>query len=358
MKATNLALYSRSRFFIAAACVLLLNINQTTPLVAGPANTSDKLSEAISTYRSGNFDEAILLLEQICQGGMGSDESRRTAYWYLGKCYVAKSQFHKAKNSIALLFEMGPPLFEPDFEKEHPKLLKLYYEIRKDKSKDFPRERPDPGVQTLAIVDFKNHSFIKDSERYDAMEKGFSSVMMHAMLGATQLKVIERDQIQWLIREQNIQNQFEMEGAVRAGKLLGAHVVLMGSFILQDNNKVFLNARLVKIETSEILLHEAEEGKFKDFLKITRKLAKKIAGSIDAKEVYVPRAEVPNSLDAFMAYSEGLSYQDKEMYDEASEKFRQALEFDPDFIRAQAALDRIKFTAYAENKLEKYDKRE
>ena len=168
------------------------------------------------------------------------------------------------------LLKLEPPLvtFNPDYEP--PVFMKLYYETRKEYSDSYLVERPDPGIKTMAIIDFQNNS-IENKDKFNPMEKGFADLMIHQLNNSTGLKVVERDRIQWIMNEIKLQNKYSMEGAVRLGKQLGVHTVLLGSYIIY-NGEIWLGARLVKVETSEILLTDEIKGDIDDFFDLSGKL--------------------------------------------------------------------------------------
>ncbi len=313
-----------------------------TLLQADSRNRAAQLDQAVTAYNSAHFNQAITLLSAIVNDSSADKSLRRNAWWYLARCHLAKGQTTKAKAAIMELLKFEPPPFEPDPEKESPLFLNVYYQARKEQSGSTQIKRPDPGVQTLAIIDFKNRSYIKDSQRYTPMEKGFSDILIHSLKGATSLKVVERERIQWILKEHDIQNAYEMEGAVRAGKLLGVHVVLLGSFIIHDKDDIWLSARLVKVETGEIILTAQEKGKVQNLFKLTEKLSRQIAEGIKVEKVYVPRGEVPNSLDALFSYSQGLELLENNHYNEAYRKFMEALNYDPSYERARRKAESIK----------------
>ena len=82
----------------------------------------------------------------------------------------------------------------------------------------------------------------------------------------------------------------------------------------------------------------------KNFFELTDKLTGKIARAIDEDLAYAATGNetAPNSLEAMMAYSEGLALLDKSNYEEAYQKFQQALEFDPGYKRARQKANSIK----------------
>jgi TolB-like protein len=296
-----------------------------------------RLDQAEEFYKSANFDDAIEILQELSSEETGNEEIQKEALRFLGRAYSAKGLYDKAKDTISKLLKLEPPMvvFNPDYEP--PVFMKLYYESRKEFSGSYEIERPDPGMKTMAIIDFMNRSIDKKTQ-YDPMEKGFADLMIHRLNNSTDLKVVERDRIQWILDEIKLQDQYNMEGAVRMGKQLGVQTVLMGSFIVMKN-EIYLGARLVKVETSEILLSDEIRGDLDDFFELIDKLGVKIAENINVslkpdEEETVSDYEGP-SLDAIMAYSVGLSYLEKNDYKNAYSKFQEALNLDPYYEKAK-----------------------
>ncbi len=301
------------------------------------------LQTAIVSYKSADYDTAIQLLSAIVADESADIEHRKDALRYLGRCYMAKRLTDKARDVVLELLELEPPIVEFDPDSESPALMKVYYEARKNMTGSYQVERADPGIKTMAIMDFQNSS-IDQKEKFDPMEKGFSDLMINRLNGSTQLKVVERERIQWILDELKIQNQFNMKDAVRAGEQLGVHVVLFGSFIIVKK-ELWLSARLVKVESSEILLTEEVRGKVDDFFTLIDDLSRKVSRAID-EDVEVTAAEKsakPNSLEAMIAYSEGLALLEKSEYDLAYEKFQDALKYDPKYTRARQKAESIKY---------------
>ncbi len=320
--------------------------------MAMPPGDSGKLQAGVQSYKSANYESAIKLLTAVVNDEGSDLESRKEALRYLGRCYVAKQLTEKAKQSILDLLELEPPIIDFDPDRESPPMMKVYYEARKDHAGgSYQMERKDPGVKTMAILDFKNSS-IDEKEKYDPMEKGFADIMITELNGAVDLKVVERERIQWILNELEIQDKYNMEGAVRAGKQLGVHTVLLGSYILVKK-ELWLSARLVKVESSEILLTAQVKGKVDKFFELTNQLGKKIAGKIDTELDFAAKKdeadENSNSLEAMLAYSEGLSLLERSDYAQAYEKFREALDHDPGYKRAELKAASIKnLVAYSE----------
>lgn len=324
-------------FFILSIFSLVFNFN-----LSAQDEGKTRLAEAEQYYKSALFDKAIDILNSLSNDKAIDNDVRKDALRFLGRAYVAKGLYDKAKESITKLLELEPPVvtLNPDFEP--PALMKVYYDARKSVTGSYEVERPDPGIKTMAVIDFKNRS-IDEKEKFDPMEKGFADLLIHELNNATGLKVIERERIDWILNEINMQDKYSMEGAVRLGKQLGVHVVLLGSFIIY-NGDIWLGARLVKVETSEILLTDEIKGDVDDFFDLTQKLSKKIADKIDVtlKETKEGYATETKSLDAILTYSEGLALLEEGNYKEAYEKFMKALEYDPNYELARIKAESIK----------------
>lgn len=329
-------------FFILSLLISLGPTGQSSPpFIPGLADTSDSLhndafKEAVAAYQSADFEHAIELFSHVAQNPEEDRVVRRDALHYLGRSYIAKREGDRAREALAGMVEFEPPRVELDPDVEPPTFMKLYYDVRKAADGNYLVDQ-EAQFKTIAVLDFSNHS-IDDHERLDPLEKGFSSLFINQLSGATELKVIERERIQWLLDELDLQkdpSRVDQQTAVRAGKLLGANVVLMGSYIKQGK-KMVLSTRLVSVETSEILMSEQVSGKADQFFELAEKLSLNVARGIN---VELEQSELgarteTRSLDAMISYSEGLNLLEDDAYQAAYEKFLEALDFDPSYQRA------------------------
>ena len=311
-------------------------------LCALPAQAQDEpFEEGRTAYLSADFDGAIVYFQQVVQNEAAPLELREEALKYLGRIYIAKDAVDDARQVVAELLELEPPLVELDPDVEPLPLMKVYYEMRKEYEGDYGVEKEDPGIRTLAVMDFTNNS-IDEHERFDPMRQGFASMMINYLGGATDLKVVERERLQWLLSELDLQRSsyVDQSSAVRTGKLLGAHAVLFGSYTVH-RKQIQMSVRLVEVETGEILLAEQILGKKDDFFELVEKLSLQAAHAINSslEETTVGARTETRSLDAQLSYSEALSELDRGNYHAAAEKLEEALEYDPGFDRARSRLE-------------------
>lgn len=322
---------------------LTLTLSLVFCLVWNAAAQDARFQQGQQAYSSADFEGAIQHFIAVSADTSAPLELREEALKYLGRVYIAKNALEEARNVVTQLLDLEPPLVELDPEVEPPPLMKIYYEVRKEYEGNYNVQQADPGIQTLAVMDFTNNS-IDDHERFDPMRQGFASMMINTLGGATDLKVVERERLQWLLGELDLQRSdyVDQASAVRAGNLLGAHVVLFGAYTVH-RKQIQLSARLVKVETGEILLAEQVLGDRDDFFEHVEKLSLEVARSINSslEETTVGARTETRSLDAQISYSEGLGELDKGNYHAAYEKFQEALDYDPNFERARTKADSL-----------------
>lgn len=302
--------------------------------------------KAQKLVNSGKFEQAVPILNKLAADSTMDPKERKEVYLLLSRAYIAKNLTDKARWAIAQWLNITPPKIEPDPNKECPPWMKVFYDVWKEKQGGSNAiERPDPGIQTIAVLDFANRS-LDDREKYDPLQKGFADLMISQLQGSVNLKVVERERISWILGEIGLENEpgkFDDKTAVRVGKQLGVNVIVFGSFF-KVKDRLKLISRLVKVETSEILATAEAEGDADEFFEITAKLGEKVAKSINVviSKTEVEKSTPTKSLDAQMNYSEGLVLLEKGDYKGAYDKFNKAITIDPTYDQAKKKAESIK----------------
>lgn len=314
-------------------------------MAAPVAAQNATMEEAKDEYMFANYDQAIDLFSEVAHSSEHDSETRIEAFRYLGRSYIAKDEDQAAREAMNELIRLEPPIVELDADDEPPPLIELYYEARRDaQDGEYQVEQEDPGLQTLAIMDFTNNS-VDQRERFDGLTKGLPSMMINSINNGVDLKVIERERIQWLLDELELQRQedvVDQSTAVRTGELLGANAVVFGSYIIL-NDQMRISARVVKVETGEVLLGEEVTGEAENFFELIEELSQNItrAVNVETEETQLGNEET-NSLDAMMAYSDGLEHMEQGDYRAAFEKFMEATDHDDSFARAERKAESLR----------------
>jgi len=335
IRADSLGWFTRTSISVAISLLVAL------PLRAQPA----QFQEAMEAYKAYDYEKATELFSEVAHDSSLDEDVRQEAFQYLGQIYISKDRRDEAREILEQLVSMEPPTVELNPNRQPPPLMELYYEVRKEKRGGYSVREEDPGLQTLAIMDFRNSS-VDQRERYASLSKGFPSMMVNYLNGAVDLKVIERERIQWLLDELELQRKADVvdqSTAVRTGKLLGATTVLFGNYIIHED-RMRLSARLVKVETGEILLSEDVMGEPDEFFDLVQELSKSVTRSVNVtlEETDIQQSGGTSLLDAQLAYSRGLGELEDGNYQAAKEHFEEALERDPNYTLAQERLESLR----------------
>lgn len=307
-----------------------------------------RLAEALREFNDLDYDVAVPKLKRFCDDRALSVTDRREAcvafaeFTALNESNTTRHQ--EAVTVLTKVIREEPPVYAPNPDTKPIEFLRAYYDARKGRTGGFGLERSDPGIKTIALMDFHNASITADGDRYDRLQAGLPQLMMNQFEANVTLKVVERARMDWLLNEVKMQSDpanFDQSQAVRVGKLLGAHAVVFGTFIVVDRNKVRLTARVVKVETSEILATLNKEGSPRDFIALADQLAIDLAKKITGSETVSQAGAMTKSLDAMMAYAEGLVIEGAQGKEFALEKYRMAASLDPKFEQAQQRIEVI-----------------
>lgn len=206
-----------------------------------------------------------------------------------------------------------------------------------------PQAAPDTGPvideipKTLAILPFENNA-VTDAERYEPLSRGLAAMLITDLQkSGSSMKIIEREKIQALLKEVALSQSgsVDKETAVKVGRILGAQTIAFGSFmVLMD--QVRIDVRIVKTETSEMLMAESITGRSDAFIALQQTLAAKIARSLRVAIEPAPGAAGGSDISAALYFSQGLDALDRGDKDRARELFAKAVALDAAYERQVA----------------------
>jgi len=204
-----------------------------------------------------------------------------------------------------------------------------------------------PGI---AVFPFDNGgSYGQDKDNFDALQKGIAGLMISDLAANAAVRVVERDELQKLLDEQNLgaagAGRVDPQTAAKIGKLVGARYVVTGVFI-DFYGDFRLDARLLNVETSEIVKVESDRMQRDHLFDLIRTVAAKLMR--DANLPALPQRasaqpmnrQVPT--EALTYYSRALLYHDRGQKAKAVEMYEKALQVFPDFAEASDGLKREK----------------
>jgi len=344
----------RTTLHLAVFWMLVIAVGLPPANAQTGEETEDLFTEAQSRYQEGAFDEAAELFATVAET-TPYQERKREALKYLGRTHIIRDDPDKARSAMTELLRLEPPMIELDPDVEPPPIMNVYYEARQELA-DNPcwsgKKQPDGScyvpkdMHTLAIIDFSNNS-IDQKDRFDGLRWGLPTMFLQHMHGATKLHLIERERLEWIKQEIGMSEEGIMDAqtAAKAGRLLGATNVMLGSYMIFDG-QITIWSRLVETETGRIRLGRTVNGKVDEFHGLTRDLSQKMATAIDSTISLTDPIETGSgpskSLDAMLAYSDALKLIEDGDYSRATQKLQTALEHDPDYIQAKRRLESLR----------------
>lgn len=226
---------------------------------------------------------------------------------------------------------------------------------------------------TVAVLYFENGG----GGAYDALKVGLAQLLINDLVATDGVKVVERTDIQKILDELELGHSgvADPDTAAKVGKLLGAEWLVLGTYF-EMGGVLFVQSRIVRVETGEILAAHALQDEPADFLVLQQALSTAWKGTLDGlvasaaktapaasalassapapTRAGAPAAPAPaastiavaapdtRALDAAIAYSEGLIFLDAQDVPRAREAFETAVAADPRLADARvhlAALD-------------------
>ncbi len=206
-----------------------------------------------------------------------------------------------------------------------------------------------PGV---AVLPFENGgSMGQDKENFEALQIGIPVLLQAELARNPAMRLVDRSDIKRLIGEQDLATQGRVDAATAAkvGKLVGARYMITGGF-LDIYGKIKVNARIIDVETSEILkVVSNDDPKLqdrKDLFKIVQNVAEGIT-----KEVKLPplpaaaqQAAKERSIptEALTLYSRALLYEERGDRERAAQYYQKAKDAYPAYTEAEEGLRKMR----------------
>ena len=173
------------------------------------------------------------------------------------------------------------------------------------------------------------------------LERGFADLLTTDLARSSQLTLVERSRMQALLDEIKLQRGGATDAAsnVRAGKMLRAGRMVQGSLNQMGAFDLRADAAVVDVPTSQIQgtvnASDQLEAVFNLEKKIALDLFSQLGVTLSPAERNAIEQRPTRSMQAFLAYSRGLTAEDEGRYEEASRFFNDAVRIDPGFAAAQ-----------------------
>ena len=221
---------------------------------------------------------------------------------------------------------------------------------------------------TLAVLNFHNGAFGNSAE-YEALSKGIADILITDLATNQGIRLVERDRIQELLREQDLGQTTRIDNATaaRLGRTLGARHMIKGSFVVDRGGTMRLDAHAVNVETTAIDHVESVTGRADDVLRLIAQLGEKLNTGLKLPQLAAAPVPAPGNaapaptpstptatpapapsggarggqFQAVMLYSRALAEEDKGNREGAVELYRKSLAAFPGNENARSRLARL-----------------
>lgn len=208
--------------------------------------------------------------------------------------------------------------------------------------------------RTVAVMPLR---FVGRDSSLQPLERGLAELITIDLARSSQLTVVERARIQALLDELALQAAGATDAStnVRAGKIIQAGRIVSGQ-IVQNDQRLRVDAAIVNTQTSSLAGGAANENTIEQLFTIQKAIVLQLLDSLGVRLTTAERIAIEQrptrSMQAFLAYSRGLEFQDQGRYNDAARFFGEAARIDPGFgmaaqksAESQAAAQGAQLTA-------------
>lgn len=186
---------------------------------------------------------------------------------------------------------------------------------------------------TVAVMPLR---FVGADSSLKPLERGMAELITTDLSRSSQLVVVERARLQALLDEIALQQSGQTDSTtnVRAGRIMQAGRIVSGQ-ILQDEQRLRIDAAIINTQSSQVSGGAADENTLEQLFELEKAIVLQLFDSLGVRLTTAERNAIEQrptrSLQAFLAYSRGLTLEDRGLYDEASRSFQEAVRIDPSF---------------------------
>lgn len=182
------------------------------------------------------------------------------------------------------------------------------------------------------------------SDSYAGLGDALAGMLVSDLAQVPAIRLVERARIDALLAETRLGDSGYVDPATaqKMGRGIGASLVLVGSYSVVDQ-QFLMDARVVRVESGAVIDAAHAAGTVADFVAVEKEV---VEGLLSRLEVALSTAERRKLLmqapteqfDALAAYGAGLAARKQGDAEAARQAFERALQVDPEFADAQAAL--------------------
>ena len=313
---------------------------------ARPSDAAVARSLGIAYYKAGRFDDARKQLDSA----VAMDPRDGTAALYLGLTAEQQKDIPAAKAAYQGYLRYGRTArIRRQLEARHAALTRQ--ELATMAKAAVSQEQQLAGTQgSPRVVAVMPLRFVGSDTTLQPLGRGLAELITTDLARSGQLTVVERARLQALLDEMQLQQSGATDAAtnVRAGKIIQAGRIVSGQ-IMQNEQRLRVDAAIVNTTTSQAAGGAANENTLDMLLEIEKNIVLQLFDSLGVVLTTAERNAIEQrptrSMQAFLAYSQGLQFEDQGRYGEAASRYQEAVRIDPSFSQASQRSEQATATA-------------
>lgn len=341
--------WSRS-YGIPVACLLLAAMLVSWPGVVQAddmGKVSEKLAAAREAYFDAKFEQALAITNELLKRPDLTRADSIAVLEHQGLIYFSWGNDHHRKSIQCLerISTIDPCLIKLPRQYWPRGMGDYWYKIVDTSGALVCNRGAETEIQTIVFWPLDAAAQQESKERLGDLGMGLAQMLEIGFMNVGSLDVIERQKLDYLINEHELAQggPVDQQTAIKAGKLLSAHLMVFGSIIeLDKSNKIKLAFRVTEVETSRNLVGFQLDGKRGDYYEMieqaTEELCKRLDIALSDETKDLIEQSGTKSSSAMEEYAAGLRYERQHKYNEAYQHFQAAVELDPEFGEARTKM--------------------
>jgi TolB-like protein len=197
------------------------------------------------------------------------------------------------------------------------------------------------NLPTVAVLDFTG-LMVGEGANSAPLGKAVAAMLVTELSEREGIQVIERYNLQDLLMEQrlSLSGRVEEGTALEVGLMVGAQYTIYGQVTsIGDNTR--MDVRIVDVETTEVMEVEKLSDQTSELLSMVVRIADMFTEELELDPPSTREEVAAIPVQATIAFSRGVDFEDKGEADRAIEQYRRALELHPGHRDAEKALHRL-----------------
>lgn len=198
---------------------------------------------------------------------------------------------------------------------------------------------PTAHVDSLALAIFPL-DYIGTNPSYEHLGRAFSELVLTDLAQLSQIKLVERIRVNTLLDELQLAADGLTDPAVspRLGKLLGAGKMAGGNINLDYNEALKVGFAQWESDNSTAPAISDHNGSLQQLMRVEKEVVYTLLNQLGIQPTPEEQERIEHiptqNMQAFLAYSRGLGFRDRGLYQMASTAFGEAAALDPGFTQA------------------------